>query len=69
LGRKSAHPTWLKKFLKLLTTQVAITKNLGKQARPNYFASVNWHDCRTTIIVVEEMVTTFDAKKHKTSLL
>ncbi|OFZ96131.1 MAG: hypothetical protein A2Z44_04175 [Betaproteobacteria bacterium RBG_19FT_COMBO_58_11] len=59
----------LEQFLKLLATQITITKNLSKQARPNCFASVNWHDGRAAIWVMQKMMATFDAKHHKTSLL
>jgi len=59
----------LKEFLKLLAIQVTITKNLSEQPRPNCFARVNWHDCRTTIMVMKEMMTAFDTEHCKTSLL
>ncbi len=64
-------PLWfaLKELLKLLATQVTITKNLGEQPRPNCFAGVNRHDCRTTILVMKKMMTAFDAEHYKTRLL
>jgi hypothetical protein len=58
----------LKEFLKLLTIQVAVTKNFGEQSRPNGFARVNWHDCRAAIRVMNKMMAAFDAEQFKASL-
>ena len=59
----------LKQLLKLFSTQVTITKNLGEQPGPNCFARVNRHYCRTTIFVMNKMMATFNAEHYKTSLL
>lgn len=59
----------LKELLKLLAIQVTITQNLGKQSWANCFAGVDWHYCRTTVGVMKEMVTAFDAEYFKTSFL
>lgn len=55
--------------MKLLAIQVTITKNLSEQPWPKSFAGVDWHYRRTTIGVMNKMVTPLDAEYFKTSLL
>lgn len=70
-GRKTVPehpPSALKKSLKLLATQFAIPKNLGQQSRPYGFPRMDWHHGRTTIGVLNEMVTAFDTQYCKARL-